>query len=215
MIRVLLAADQAILRAGLRALVENEPDMTVVGECALGPKTLAMIEQSNPDVALLDGDVSHPLLLAMAENLAASGSAVRMVILYSQGRLEFIRAAFKAGVYGLVSKGSHMEELSRSILKVHEGFRYASPEVASILVEQVIGVNQGTGQPHRPFRLPRRKLEVLKLVASGMNTKEVAHHLGIATKTADAHRRDLMEQLQLRTVADLTRFAIRNGLAEL
>ena len=193
----------------------NEPDMTVVGECALGPKTVALIEQTHPDVALLDGDLNHPLLLAMAETLAAAGSPVRMVILYSQGHLEFIRAAFKAGVFGLVSKGSHMEELSRSIRKVHEGFRYASPEVASILVEQVISGNPGPSQSPRPFRLPRRKLEVLRLVAAGMNTKEVAHHLGIATKTADAHRRDLMDQLQLRTVADLTRFAIRNGLAEL
>ena len=154
----------------------NEPDMTVVGECALGPKTVALIEQTHPDVALLDGDLNHPLLLAMAETLAAAGSPVR---------------------------------------KVHEGFRYASPEVASILVEQVISGNPGPSQSPRPFRLPRRKLEVLRLVAAGMNTKEVAHHLGIATKTADAHRRDLMDQLQLRTVADLTRFAIRNGLAEL
>jgi DNA-binding NarL/FixJ family response regulator len=209
MIRVLLADDHAIVIEGLRAILEKESDLLVVGQAGDGREALRVARETRPDVAALD--LSMPGLngLDAARLLAGWGAGPRPILLTMHAEEPYVVAAVRAGVRGYVLKRDAPADLVRAIREVAAGGVYLSPKISPAVVEAV----RSPGL-HAEAQLTVREREVLQLVAEGKSTKEAAAILGVSVKTADAHRTRLMQKLDLHDVASLTRFAIRQGLIQ-
>jgi DNA-binding NarL/FixJ family response regulator len=208
-IRVLLADDHAIVREGLRSVLEKEPDLVVVAEAGDGREALRLAQEACPDVAALD--LSMPLLngLEAARQLVDRDRGPRPILLTMHAEEPYVLEALRAGVRGYVLKGDAGADLVRAIREVAAGRVYLSPKISPAVVE---ALRAPLAPPDAP--LTAREREVLQLVAEGKTTKEVAAILGVSVKTADAHRTRLMQKLDLHDVASLTRFAIRHGIIQ-
>jgi DNA-binding NarL/FixJ family response regulator len=216
MIRVVLVDDHGLVRAGWKLLLERAEDIEVVGEAANGVQALERVGELAPDVVLMDIAMSVMNGIDACRAITEKHPGTSVVILSMHGEARFVREAFLAGAKGYILKDSELDELPRSIRMVYSGRRYASPEIAGVLVDHVTDPVQ---PPHpsegRGVRLTPRQRQVLQLVAEGRNSLEIAYELGISGKTVDAHRRKIMDTLGLHSVADLTRYAIREGLTTL
>jgi DNA-binding NarL/FixJ family response regulator len=216
MIRVVLVDDHSLVRAGWRLLLEQAEGIEVVGEAANGAEALERAGELAPDVVLMDIAMSVMNGIDACRRIAQDSPATKVVILSMHGEARFVREAFLAGASGYILKDSELEELARSIRMVASGRRYASPEIAGVLVDHVTEPTPGAHSPPRDgTRLSPRQRQVLQLVAEGKNSLEIAYELGISGKTVDAHRRKIMELLGLYSVAELTRYAIREGISTL
>jgi NarL family two-component system response regulator LiaR len=216
MIRVVLVDDHGLVRAGWKLLLERAEDIEVVGEAANGVQALERVGELAPDVVLMDIAMSVMNGIDACRAITEKHPGTSVVILSMHGEARFVREAFLAGAKGYILKDSELDELPRSIRMVYSGRRYASPEIAGVLVDHVTDPVQ---PPHpsegRGVRLTPRQRQVLQLVAEGRNSLEIAYELGISGKTVDAHRRKIMDTLGLHSVADLTRYAIREGITTL
>ena len=207
-LRILLADDHQILRHSLRALLERE-GLEVVGEAEDGERAVEMAQSLRPDVAVFD--LSMPRLngIEAARTLTRAEAATRIVLLTVHREEHYVRAALKAGVMGYVLKTQASADLLHAIREVADGGVYLSPGVSRTVVDAFVGNRRSNRDALSP-----REREVLRLIAEGKSTKEVASVLGISVKTADSHRTRLMEKLDIHEVAGLTRYAIREGLVE-
>jgi DNA-binding NarL/FixJ family response regulator len=210
MIRVILADDHTLLRAGLRALLEDLPGVEVVGEAVDGLVALALAEALRPDVVLMD--ISMPGLggLDAATRLRGERPEVRVLILSMHKDEAYVRRAVEAGAAGYLLKDSDTEELDLALRAVARGESYFSPAASTHLV-----AGYGTRAGERagaPGGLTGRQREVLCLIAAGRTTKAIARHLDISVKTVETHRALLMDRLGIHDVAGLVRYAIRTGL---
>ncbi len=216
MIRVVLVDDHGLVRAGWKLLLERAEDIEVVGEAANGVQALERVGELAPDVVLMDIAMSVMNGIDACRAITEKHPGTSVVILSMHGEARFVREAFLAGAKGYILKDSELDELPRSIRMVYSGRRYASPEIAGVLVDHVTDPVQ---PPHpsegRGVRLTPRQRQVLQLVAEGRNSLEISYELGISGKTVDAHRRKIMDTLGLHSVADLTRYAIREGITTL
>jgi DNA-binding NarL/FixJ family response regulator len=209
-IKLLLADDHEILRAGLRALVERSPNFTVVGEAADGRTAVALATEVQPDVVVMD--VVMPLLNGVdaTRQIVGQHPEIRVICLTGRSDERVIDSALAAGASGFVRKESAFEELADAVTAVRAGRTYVSPSLASI-AERPRGTPDGKG----PAQLSGREREVLQLISEGKATKEVAHALHVSVKTVETHRANLMNKLNLFSVAELTKYAIREGMSAL
>ncbi len=208
-IRVLLADDHGIVRDGLRAVLSKEPGLEVVGEEADGEAALAAIERLQPDVAVLD--VQMPKLTGIEVARKLSAQAHTSVVLLSMHKEDsFVQAAMLAGAAGYVVKEDAARELTDAIRAVARGDTYLSPRVAA----SVVGAMK-RGPSHPVPQLTPRERDVVRLLAEGLTSKEIATNLGTAPKTVDGHRSAIMEKLGIHSVAGLVKYAIRNHLTGL
>jgi DNA-binding NarL/FixJ family response regulator len=209
-IRVLIVDDHAVLREGVRALLQLQPDLEVVGEAADGKSALAEVERLDPDVVLMD--IAMPGLggIEAALEMKKLGRRARILILSQYEDREYVRRLLKAGVAGYVLKKSAGAELPGAIRAVHRGGLVLDPEVARTAMEESGVAGTGTVDPYDA--LTDREKQVLKLVAEGLSSKEVADVLGISVKTAMTHREHVMEKLGVHNRTELVRFAIRRGV---
>ena len=207
-LRILLADDHQILRHSLRALLERE-GLEVIAEAENGERALELVRSLRPDVAVLD--LSMPKLngIDAARALAREECSTRVVLLTVHREEHYVLAALKAGIMGYVLKTQAAADLLQAIREVADGGLYLSPGVSRAVVQTYVTKNG----PVRDTLSPRER-EVLRLIAGGKTTKEIAALLGISVKTADSHRTRLMEKLDIHEVAGLTRYAIREGLVE-
>ncbi len=214
MIRVVLADDHALVRAGLRMILATHHDIEVVGEASDGKIACELIAKTLPDVAVLDVTMPNLSGLEAASWIRDNCPNCRVVILSMHGESAFVREAFRVGVHGYLTKDTEFDELPRAIRVVHDGKHYVCPEAAQVFVDQLRKIPSEAGEAAAETGTPLtfRQQSVLKLLAEGLSAKEVAHELGISSKTVDAHRRVILKRLQLETTADLVRYAIRNGL---
>jgi len=205
--RVLLADDHALVRAGIRSLLEHIEGVEVVGEAGDGHEALRLAAALKPDVVLLD--IALPGLngLEVAERLTHGGH--RGVVLVSMHATEeHVRQALSIGVAGYVMKDSSTTDLEAALRTVARGQVYLSPAVSKRVVEVM---SQGPGESAPPGLTPRQR-EILQLIAEGGSTKEIAYRLGLSAKTVETHRAEIMRRLEIHDVAGLVRYAIRRGL---
>jgi two-component system, NarL family, response regulator NreC len=210
-IRVLIVDDHAILREGVRALLQMHPDLEVCGEAADGKQALAAVERLDPDVVLMD--IAMPGLGGIEASLEMKklGRRAKILILSQYEDREYVRRLLKAGVSGYVLKKSAGSELANAIRAVFRGGLVLDPEVARTAMEEAGPAAPGTAAD--PYEtLTDREKQVLKLVAEGRSNKEVAELLGISVKTAMSHREHVMEKLAVHNRTELVRFAIKKGV---
>lgn len=209
-IRILLADDHAILRAGIRALLETQPDLEVAGEAADGREAVRRARELQPDVVVMD--IGMPGLdgLAATREILAANPHIRILFLTQHENKEYILPALKLGAAGYVLKRAEGDELLTAIRTVYAGGTFLDPAVAGAVVGEM---NRPLKAPADPFdSLSEREREVLVMLARGETYQQIAEALFISPKTVDYHRTNLMRKLGLNNRAELTRFAIERGL---
>ncbi len=210
-IRVLLVDDHAILRAGLRALLETYPDIEVVGEAEDGEEAIRQVRELCPDVVLMDVAMPGMNGLVATRYILEASPATKVLILTQYGNKEYVLPLLEAGAAGYVLKQAADTDLIKAIRSVYRGDSFLYPPIAKMLLEAYVSEEQLV-DPYET--LTPREREVLVLVARGYSNREIANILHISPKTVDVHRTRLMKKLDLHHVADLTRYAIRRGLVD-
>lgn len=213
-IRVLLAEDHVIVREGLRRLLEEEPDIKVVGEADNGREAARLAEELRPDVVVMDLSMPELNGIDATRKIAGGAFSPKVLCLSMRSDRRTLGAMLRAGAAGYLVKGCAADELVAAIRAVASGQTYISPAVAGCVVDAFVRTRPEPSDSAFAA-LTLREREVLQLLAEGFSAKETALRLGIAQKTVLAHRVRLMEKLGLRSEADLTRYAIREGLTEL
>lgn len=208
-IRVLLADDHALVRAGMRSLLGSMPQVQVVAEAASGEEALQLAERERPDVVLMDIAMKGMTGLEAAARLRERSPGVRVVILSMHAGEEYVLQALRAGAVGYLLKDAATGELELALRSVMRGESWFSPAVSRQVVE---GYVQRVGGDPGADVLTTRQREVLRLVAGGKSTKEIAFELNLSVKTVETHRAQIMERLGIRDVAGLVRYALRTGL---
>jgi two-component system, NarL family, response regulator NreC len=205
--RILLADDHALIRQGLKTLLERQ-GLQVVGEASDGQEALRQAEKSRPDIAILD--IGMPVLNGVdaARELKKSSPSTKVILLTQHDEDQYVIQALHAGARGYVLKSQAAEDLVHAIGEVSRGSVYLSPSVSRTVVDAL----SKTYAPTDP--LSGRERQVLQLVGEGMSTKEIAIQLGISVKTAESHRARLMKKLDIHETASLVRYAIRRGLIQ-
>lgn len=211
-LRILLADDHKIVRDGLRALLERHANLEVVGEASNGRMALQLARELKPDVVVMD--VSMPDLngVEATQQIMSALPGVRVVALSMHSDRRFVERMFKVGALAYVLKDCAVDELTRAINSVATGRAYLSPGVSDVTLDDVVAAPSKTDPL---LVLTAKEREVLQLIAEGYSTKEVAHRLEVSIKTVETHRRNIMAKLKIDNIADLTKFAIREGLTSL
>lgn len=210
--RVVLADDHLLILAALRALLDRQPDIEVVGEAANGAELLEVAAAQVPDVVVMD--IAMPVMngVDVARRLAVAHPGVRILVLSAHADKRYVLGMLGAGAKGYLVKAAAGDELPRAIRAVAAGDMYLSREVSDAVTE---GLRQSVGPARKSGRiLGPRELQVLTLLAGGKTSRAIAADLHISPATVEVHRRNIMRKLDLHSVAELTRYAIREGLAE-
>jgi DNA-binding NarL/FixJ family response regulator len=211
-IRLLLADDHALVRAGFRALAQNLADVEVVAEATDGREALALIEAHQPDVVLMDISMSGLNGLEATAQAAKDFPSVRIIILSAHTNEEYVSQALRAGAAGYLLKDAAITELELAIRAVARGETYLSPAISKPVISGY--VRRVGGEAGALELLTPRQREILQLIARGKTTKEIAGLLHLSVKTVETHRLQLMDRLDIHDVAGLVRYAIRVGLVK-
>ncbi len=213
-IRILLADDHEIVREGFRAAVDREDDMEVVAEAGDGEETVRLTGEHDPDVIVVD--IGMPLLngIEATRRIRREHPAVRVIALSVHDESQYVTEMLKAGATGYLVKTCAMGELVGAIRAVHAGETYLSSKVAGAVVSQAVGPGEGASHEDVDPLSPRER-EVLTLLVNGKSSKEIARDLHVTARTIDLHRQNIMKKLELYSVAELTKYAIRQGLTDL
>jgi two-component system, NarL family, invasion response regulator UvrY len=211
MIRVLLADDHSIVRAGLRRIIEDSGEMMVVAEASDGQEAIREVQKTSPDVAVVD--ISMPGLdgLEFISRIRPTHPKLPVLVLTMHEEDQYVIRVFAGGANGYITKRSAPEQLVNAIRKVYGGGRYVNGSAA-----EALALHMAKGTPGRTLldSLSNREMQVLRRLAMGLTTREIAEAYNISVKTADTYRFRLLKKLNLRNNTELTRFAIQNGLVE-
>jgi DNA-binding NarL/FixJ family response regulator len=210
-IRILIVDDHDLMREGVRTMLEQEPGFEVVGEVGDGQEAIRQVRELEPDVVLMDvalpGGIGG---LEATEAILAERPATRVIILTQYEQREYIRRALKIGAQGYLLKRSVSGQLKEAIRTVFQGRRYLHPVAADELVELL---TSGASLEEEDYEtLTQRERQVLKLLAEGKTSRDIAKYLGISLKTAMTHRSNLMGKLNLHSRAEVVKYAIRKGV---
>lgn len=213
-IRVILVDDHQIMLQGLRALLDKQPDMEVIAEAGEGRTALRLARDLMPDVIILD--VAMPDLNGMetARMITSEMPTIKIIALSMHSDRRFVVEMLKAGASGYLLKDCALEDLVRAIRVVMANQTYLSPEVAGTVVDEYVR-KSSDGDLSAFSVLTAREREVLQLLAEGLSTKNIAAHLHVSIKTIETHRQHIMEKINTRSIADLIKYAVREGLTSL
>jgi len=211
-IRILLADDHTVMRAGLRVLLERQPDMVVVGEAGDGREAVQLAESTKPDVVVMDIAMSALNGIEATRQIVAGPSRVSVVILSMHSDEGYVLRALRAGARAYLLKDSAEPDLIRAIRAVREGKSFFSPAVSKLLVEDYVRRLQQDGEEDSYELLTPREREILQLLAEGKANKDVANLLNLSLYTVETHRAHILQKLGLHTVPELILYAVRKGL---
>ena len=209
-IRVVLADDHVLIRAGLRALLHSLPNIEVIGEASDGHEAVDVIARHQPDVVIMDIGMPGLNGVDSTRRIVKQCPGTRVIILSMHANEEYVGRALEAGARGYLLKGAEPAELELVLKAVMRGETYLSPSIAKHLVQDYLSHRKEKTQPLPD--LTTRQREVLQLIAEGCSTKDIANKLKLSVKTVDTHRSELMHRLDIHDVAGLVRYAIRTGL---
>ncbi|MBF0501423.1 MAG: response regulator transcription factor [Candidatus Riflebacteria bacterium] len=214
-IRILLADDHKILREGLKNLLDKHSGIKVVGEASDGMQAIELADQLNPQVIIMD--ISMPLLngIEASRKILQKNSDIHIIALSMHSDRRFVIEVLKAGVKGYVLKDSAFEELYKAINTVLSGQVFLSSAITDIVVRELIQQTVQAQVPSAFAVLSSREREILQLFTEGKSTKSIATCLKISVKTVETHRKQIMDKLDIHTIAELTKYAIREGLTTL
>jgi DNA-binding NarL/FixJ family response regulator len=208
--RVLLADDHALVRAGIRALIEKIPNVEVVGEASTGRAALELVKSKLPNLVLMDIGMAELGGLEALPRIVKDFPGVRVIILSAHANEEYVIRALRSGAAGYMLKDAATAELQLAIDSVAQDKTYLSPSISRTVIDSYL---ERVGGPLSPLeQLTPRQREILQLIAEGKNTKEIASDLDVSVKTVESHRLQLMERLNVHDIPGLVRYAIRNGL---
>jgi DNA-binding NarL/FixJ family response regulator len=214
-IRVFIADDHAVFRSGLRALLEKEPDIEVVGETGNGFDTIRGVNETNLDVLILD--VTMPGLLGskVAKAVLKEKPQLAIVVLTMHEDEYYLQELFRLGVRAYVLKKSTGTDVVQAIRAAHKGEQYIDPALAGLVISSYVGRQPKKPKTDRLDLMTPRELEVLALLAYGHTNAEIAEKLCISERTVESHRNNIMSKLELKSRAELVRFAIENDILKL
>ena len=214
-IRLLIADDHTMMREGLKALIQKEDGMQVAGEAANGKETVELVRKSGAHVVVMD--VAMPDLngIEATRKILRDNPHIKVVGLSGHANREFVREMLKAGASAYVLKSRAYEELVQAIREVMKGRKYLSPDVARGVVDEYVEISTNIRGNPAFVVLTERERETLQLLAEGRSTKEIADDLNVSVKTVETHRRNIMDKLDIHSVAELTKYAIREGITSI
>lgn len=213
-IKIILADDHKIMREGLRSLLEKESDMEIVGETEDGQTTLQQVQKLVPDVVVMDISMPHLDGIESTRQIIAKCPSVKVLALSMHSNKKFIAEMLGAGASGYLSKTSACNELVNAIRIVTSNQTYLSPHIAGTVTDDYVRHLSAKGSSSYSI-LTAREREVLRLLAEGKTSKQVALNLNVSVKTVENHRNKIMDKLDIHNVVGLTRYAIREGLSQL
>ena len=216
-IRILLADDHRILREGLRSLLAQQPDVTVVGEASDGDAVIALARELRPDLVIMDVVMPGTDGIAATRQIRAECPATKVIALSMHSDRRFVSEMIRAGALGYLVKDSAFEELNQAVRAVMANRPYLSAVITGTLVEDFVRqMSAAERPPVSPLHLLTvREQEVLRLLADGKRVKEIAHLLNISAKTVESHRQNIMDKLEIHSTIELTRYALREGLTSI
>jgi DNA-binding NarL/FixJ family response regulator len=209
-VRVLLAEDHLLVRAGIRALLGGFDDVEVVGEVTSGIEAIEAVAQLTPDVILLDISMHGMNGLEAARRIATDHPATRIIMVSMHASEDYVARALRAGACGYLTKASAAQELERALRAVMAGEQYIDSNISPVALAAYLR-RLGDDVTEKEV-LTARQREILQLIAESLGTKEIAFRLGLSAKTVETHRKQLMERLHIHDVAGLVRYAIRTGV---
>lgn len=212
---ILIADNHGLMRQGLHLLIDQQDDMEVIGEASDGSQSVEMAGKLKPDIILMD--VTMPVLngISAAKKILDEYPDIKIIALSAHCDKDFIKEMLKAGVSGYVLKDGMADELISAIRLVMDGQQYLSPQVARTVITEYVTNCQSPSDTPLINQLTEKERELIKLLAENKSNKEAAIILHVSIKTVDARRRTAMEKLRLTGIADLTKYAIREGLTSL
>ncbi len=213
-IKIILADDHKVLREGLRTLLEKEQDLQIVAEAGDGRTTVKLVHKLSPHLVIMDNIMPDLNGIEATRQILRKNPHVKVIALSMHSNRRFVIEMLKAGASGYMLKDCAFEELITAIRSVLKGELYLSPKIASAVLKDY--VHKLPKDKSSVFlTLTNREREVLQLIAEGETTKEIAHHLCVSVKTIETHRQQIMNKLEIHTIAGLTKCAIREGLTSL
>ncbi len=213
-VRILLADDHGIIRQGLHSLLEKQPDMEVVAEAEDGRRALDLVQELLPDIVIMDVTMPNLNGVDATRQIVDRFPKVKVIALSIHSNRRFVADMLKAGASGYILKECLFDELVRAIRTVTTDSIYLSPRITSIVIDDYVNI-MPDDEDSISSVLTEREREVLQLLAEGRSTKQIALALHVSTKTIEANRRQIMEKLDIHSVAELTKYAVREGLTSL
>ncbi|MCP5416692.1 MAG: response regulator transcription factor [Chromatiaceae bacterium] len=208
--RILIVDDHKIVREGLRSLIEDDGSYEVVGEAANGREALKLVRQLLPDLVIMDVAMNEMNGIDATRQLTRVAPDVRVLALSMHSDSRYVKQMLEAGAMGYLVKENAFEEIAAALRSVLAGRLYVSPQASGAILQDIVHGQGMEGDAVSP--LTTREKETLQLIAEGHSTAEIAERLFVSVKTVETHRKKVMDKLELRSVAELTKYAIREGI---
>ena len=213
-VRILVVDDHQMMRDGLRLILEQTPDVDIIGEAGNGHQAVKLANSLVPDIVVMDIGMTDLNGIEATRRILASDSAVKIIALSIYSDRRYVLGMLEVGASAYVLKAAAGDELVRAIQAVTEGKKYLSPEIAETVVDGYTGRIPAAGHSARKALGPRER-EVLQQLAEGKSSSQIAANLTISVKTVETHRRNIMRKLDLHSVAELTKYAVIEGMTQL